>query len=443
MKKTLAMLLAVAFAGCSDPLTSSWVGVAKPAGVDRAHALSTPLRHVVIIVQENRSFDSLFAGYPGANAPMSGTMSTGQTVALHPVNFNTPDMSHGYGASLQDYDGGKMDGFDLGSNYSTGGPVGELAYGYLERSLVRPYWIMAERYTLADAMFADEHGPSWPAHLSIIGTTNIGANKALVDTPNNSPFDCFAPAGTQTAYIDNYRNYNWNGPYPCFTQFRTMAFTIDAAHLTWRYYTTPVTGIGSYWSPFAAISKVRNGPDWNNVVTPPPTIFTDIAKGHLANVVWVTPDVPYSDHAGGSSTMGPSWVGDIVNAIGQSRYWDDTAIVILWDEWGGWYDNAVPPQITFKGLGLRVGCLIVSPYSRHYVSHTQYQFASVQKFVEEVFNLPPLGPASAGYGDTQANSIIDSFDFTQKPRAYQLIPTQFPPSQFIKMPPSGRAPDDD
>ncbi|MBV8490682.1 MAG: hypothetical protein JO199_09150, partial [Candidatus Eremiobacteraeota bacterium] len=246
------------------------------------------------------------------------------------------------------------------------------------------------------------------------------------------------------SYIDSQRNYHSDGPYPCFTQFHTMADTLDAAHLSWRFYTTPVYGIGSYWSPFAAISNVRYGPDWNHVVTPPPAVLTDIAKGYLANVVWVTPDVPYSDHAGGSSSMGPSWVAAIVNAIGKSKYWDSTAIVVLWDEWGGWYDDAVPPQITFKGLGLRVGCLIVSPYARHgYVSHTQYQFSSVLKFVEEVFNLPPLGPASAGYGDTRSNSIIDSFDFTQKPGPYVSVPAPYPPSQFIKMRPTGRAPDDD
>jgi phospholipase C len=319
-----------------------------------------------------------------------------------------------------------------------------MAYGYLERGLVRPYWIMAHRYTLADAMFADQHGPSWTAHLSIIGTTNIATDEALVDFPSSAPFDCFAPPGTQTSYVDKQGNYNSDGPFPCFTQFHTMADTLDAANVGWRYYTTPVTGMGSYWSPFAAIKSVRYGPDWRKVVTPPPTILTDIAAGRLAAVNWVTPDWPYSDHAGGGATMGPSWVADIVNAVGESKYWNETAIVVLWDEWGGWYDDAVPPQITFKGLGLRVGCLIVSPYARHnYVSHTQYQFSSVLKFVEEVFNLPPLGPTWAGYGDTKANSIIDSFDFTQTPSTFEPIPAPIPPSQFIQMRSTGRAPDDD
>ncbi|MBV8490105.1 MAG: hypothetical protein JO199_06195, partial [Candidatus Eremiobacteraeota bacterium] len=201
MRKALALSLAFAWAGCASSAPSeSWIGSAGSLADSRlAAAQRMPLRHVVIIMQENRSFDVLFAGYPGADAPMTGKMSNGKTVPLTPVNFNTPDISHGYGASLQDYDGGKMDAFDLGTNYQTGYAIGASAYGYLERELVAPYWFMAHHYTLADKMFADEHGPSWPAHLSIIGTTNIAANEALVDVPSNSPFDCFAPAGTQTS----------------------------------------------------------------------------------------------------------------------------------------------------------------------------------------------------------------------------------------------------
>ncbi|HTX59897.1 MAG TPA: alkaline phosphatase family protein [Verrucomicrobiae bacterium] len=439
------VLTIVALAGCSGgaapaapPLAQ---GAAATAG-SRDSSYSTPIRHVVIIMQENRSFDNLFAGYPGADAPMYGRLQHGRIIPLEPVTFDTPDLGHGYGESITDYAGGKMDGFSQNYN-SNGKQAGTSDYAYLQRSLVRPYWIMAHQYTLADKMFADEHGASWTAHLSIIGTTNISPSRALVDFPSNSPFDCFAPKGTRTSYITAQGGYYSNGPFPCFTQFRTMADTLDAAGVSWRYYTTPVSGMGSYWSPFAAVKSVRYGPDWSKVIVPPTTVLTDIAKGNLANVVWVTPDWSYSDHAGGGATMGPSWVSAVVNTIGQSKYWNSTAIVLLWDEWGGWYDDAPPPQITFKGLGLRVGCVIISPYARHdYVSHTQYQFSSVLHFVEQVFNLPPLGPAWAGYADRTSNSIIDSFDFTQTPSVFKTIPAPIPPSQFLKMRPSGRAPDD-
>jgi phospholipase C len=403
-----------------------------------------PITHVVVIMQENRSFTNLFAGFPGADAPMSGTMSNGQTVALRPITFNTADLDHSYGASLQDYDGGKMDGFDL--NFaSKGSKAGPLAYSYVKRVLVEPYWTMAQRYVLADRMFATEHGSSWTAHLDLIGSTNLSPERALVDFPSNAPWDCYAPSNTQSATIDVHGNYRINGPRPCFTQFATMADTLDAAGLSWRYYAPKIQGdIGGIWSPFGAIQKVRYGPDWRKVVTHPASVLDDVAHGYLANVTWIAPEWQWSDHAGGGATMGPSWVAAVVNAIGQSPYWNSTAIVVLWDDWGGFYDDAVPPQLDFKGLGLRVGCIIVSPYARTgYVSHTTYEFGSVNAFIEQVFGLPPLGSAAAGYSDARATSIIDSFDFTQTPTTFAPISAPIPPSQFVRMPESGKVPDDE
>jgi phospholipase C len=224
-----------------------------------------------------------------------------------------------------------------------------------------------------------------------------------------------------------------------------MANTLDAAGVSWRFYAPKIRGdIGGIWSPFGAVSAVRYGPDWGNVVGRPAQALSDIAAGNLAQVTWITPEWNWSDHAGGGATMGPSWVAAIVNAIGQSQFWNDTAIVVLWDDWGGFYDDVPPPQLDFKGLGIRVGCLIVSPYARAgFVSHTQYEFGSVNAFIEQVFNLPPLGPASAGYSDARANSIADSFDFTQTPIPFVPIAAPFPPSSFLKMPESGKVPDDE
>jgi phospholipase C len=126
-----------------------------------------------------------------------------------------------------------------------------------------------------------------------------------------------------------------------------------------------------------------------------------------------------------------------VNSIGESSAWKSTAIVVLWDDWGGWYDNAKPPQLDFRGLGIRVPCLIISPYAkRGFVSHTQYEYGSVLKFIEEAFGLPALGPTSDGYTDTRAASISDSFDFNQAPRAFTPIPTKYPLSHFLTEPPS-------
>jgi phospholipase C len=347
-------------------------------------------------------------------------------------------------------------------------PVGKYAYAYVDRAQLLPYWSMARQYVLADHMFTTMYGQSFTAHLDLIaGTANIGKDLAEADVPSVTPgqtgdwgWGCDAPPGTKTSVVNSHRIETlFGGPFPCFKQFNTMADTLDNARVSWKYYAPAIAGSGRneggvLWSAFQAIQNVCQpvdyvctGPDWKNkVISPPSTILTDPSKGQLASVSWVIPDYLDSDHAGNYSDTGPSWVADIVNAIGKSAYWKSTAIVIVWDDWGGWYDHAVPPQLDFVGLGERVPCIIVSPYARpNYVSHTQYEFGSILKFVEQAFGLPYLGKAGFGYGytDRRAASLEDSFDFTQKPRAFVPIQVKYPPSHFLTRKPSMRAPDDD
>jgi phospholipase C len=171
-------------------------------------------------------------------------------------------------------------------------------------------------------------------------------------------------------------------------------------------------------------------------------VLVDAASGKLPAVAWVVPDYLWSDHPSAGTPYGPSWVAAVVNAIGASRDWKSTAIVVVWDDWGGWYDNVPPPQVDFRGLGIRVGCIIISPYVRPHVSHTTYEFGSILKFIEQTYGLPFLGKASDGYTDARATSILDSFDFTLHPRKFRAIPAPYPPSFFTKHAPSLRAPDD-
>ena len=146
---------------------------------------------------------------------------------------------------------------------------------------------------------------------------------------------------------------------------------------------------------------------------------------------------------GSGYNRGPSWVTSVVNAIGESSYWESTAIFVLWDDWGGWYDDAAPPQRDFRGLGIRVPCIIISPYARRgsgagggYVAHTQYEYGSILKFVEETFGLPPIGPPSRGFTDTRAASMLDDFDFTQPPRSFSPIGARYSESTFLHERPS-------
>ncbi len=137
-------------------------------------------------------------------------------------------------------------------------------------------------------------------------------------------------------------------------------------------------------------------------------------------------------------------MSSIVNAVGQSPYWNSTAIVVIWDDWGGFYDNAAPPQLDFRGLGIRVPCLIISPYAKKgVVIHTLYEYGSILKFIREVFALPPIGPAWRGYTDSRANSLSDSFDFTQAPRRFQPIPAKYPMQHFLNERPSSEPVDEE
>jgi phospholipase C len=439
--RRLSILSIVALAACSSPSRgpSNAPDAYVPAAMPRSAA---PIQHVVIIVQENRTVDNLFEGFPNADTAAYGRTSNGRRVKLREVSLAGPDIDNTYADSVRSYDNGKMDGFNL--NPSNGGTAGRYAYGFVNRTQSAPYWKMAEQFELADHMFPTEHGESWAAHLELIAsTTNISATKALVDFPSQSPWDCDAPAGTTTPVLTAAGAYKGNGPFPCITRLRTMADTLDAAGISWKYYAPSVNDwIQGAWSPFGSIKNVRFGADWHNVVTPSSSILADVAKGQLAGVTWVTPDWQWSDHGGSGTSLGPSWVAAVVNAIGQSKFWNSTAIFVLWDDFGGWYDHVPPPQLDFKGLGIRVPCIVISPYVRPgSVIHTQYEFGSVLKFAEEIFNLPALGSVSDGYSDTRAASMMDGFDFAQTPLTFHKIAAPTPPTYFLTARPSGRVPD--
>jgi phospholipase C len=439
--RCLRLALLLSCGGCG----ANALPTAPPHG---AAPLQKFVKHIVIVIQENRSFDNLFSGFEGADAPTFGYAGS-RRLRLHATRLEDPgNIENNWRDSIGGWNHGKMNGFEVEHFY--GGPK-DYAYAYVPRDESAPYWAMARRYVLADRMFPTEFGPSFTAHLSLIAanTTFSPQPLAQVDAPDALPWGCDAPAGTRSFTIDAQRVERFNGPFPCFHDFPTIADRLDAARVSWKYYASPLSRIGGQvWSEYDSVRHVRYGSDWQKVISPQTEILRDLRRGALAGVSWVTPDWQDSDHTGSGYDRGPSWVASIVNAIGKSAYWKSTAIVVLWDDWGGWYDDAPPPQLDFRGLGIRVPCIIVSPYARvspgakaGYVSHTQYEFGSVLKFVEEVFALPPIGPPSAGFTDTRATSILDSFDFTAAPRAFAPIPAKYPASTFLRERPSYVPPD--
>ena len=151
------------------------------------------------------------------------------------------------------------------------------------------------------------------------------------------------------------------------------------------------SGYLSIWSAYQAIKHIYYGPDWNKDVLPNTAFFDDVEHGRLRDVSWITPTCGNSDHAGCGSDTGPSWVASLVNAIGKSRYWNDTAIFIFGDDYGGWYDRVPPEMVDYDGLGMRIPLLVISPYAKKgYVLHVHYEHGSILKFIEDRFGLARL-----------------------------------------------------
>ncbi|HZZ00936.1 MAG TPA: alkaline phosphatase family protein [Candidatus Baltobacteraceae bacterium] len=449
---TAVAAAAMALAACNSSNTTPVTPVTPKAKIG----------HVIVLFQENRSFNNLFAGFPGATTAMSGHCAThfpnaspapwctGSNVPLRQITLETRgkpaygiDIAHDHAAYELEYDGGKMDGFNL-ITFGTGGGQGYAKlypYAFVERSEIKPYWDLATTYALADNMFSTATTDSFVAHQQIIaGTTQLNSHESVVDTPSGPVWGCDAPAGTSTSVITTAGKVIVNGgPFPCFTQYKTMADVLDAANVSWKYYvygnpfisSGPNTDFsGAVWNAYDAIAKVRcahfkapencsgYAADWKTHVSEPSdNVLSDIAKATLPQMSWVIPGLLCSDHPASGDNKGPSWVSEVINAVGKSKYWNDTAILVMWDDWGGYYDPVAPPQPTYATLGMRVPLIIVSPYARSgYVSHTQYDFGSILKFVEQTF-----GAASLGASDASAASISDSFDFSQKMRSFTPV----------------------
>jgi phospholipase C len=460
VKRLLPQLLLVAIivtmlAGCAQQ-TQQAFNLAPPiAGPAQRSSMtkllgSGKIQHVFIIVQENRTPDNLFNGLPGADTVTFGMNSHGQQVPLQPELLTAPyDLAHSHSAFLTEYANGKLNGFDLDVSHCQRAhrrqcpPKDTRAYAYVPQYEVQPYFDLAETYAFGDRMFETNQGPSFPAHQYLLsGTSTIKKNSRLRASENPlSPQNvwtggCDAPVGSLVLVIDQYGNEN-QSMYPCFDR-PSLTDLIQAQSLTWHYYQENI-GPG-LWDAPDAIKHVRYSPQYyTDVVKPPKRVIRDIRYGQLANVVWVTPTLRASDHAGNTDGSGPSWVAAVVNAIGSSQYWNSSAIFVTWDDWGGFYDHVKPTIYNSYELGFRVPLIVISPYAKsHYVSHKQHEFGSILKFVEETFGLGSLGVT-----DVRADDLSDCFQFSQKARPFTTIRAPLGADYFLRQPDSNENPDDD
>ncbi len=435
-----------------------WLPVQALAGIPQ-------IKHVVIIIQENRTPDNLFHGLekylPKADIASSGVNSKGQTITLGPipmaVNF---DLDHSHPGFIEMYDGGKMDGADLIKCYPYLGPCPKNpAFHYVRYQDVVPYFEMAENYGFANRMFQTNQGPSFPAHQYLFGGTSQPEAYSPLFVAGNTlrGTGCIAPPTATVAMIAPSGKDNIS-MYPCF-EHQTLADLLDTPPktpdkpLSWRYYTLAADNIWSAPDAIAHLCQSSGQPGhctnlhWTDgdVFLWPPQVLVDIHQKALRSVSWVIPTGQDSDHANSTNGGGPSWVASIVNAIGHSAYWKDTVVLVTWDDWGGWYDHVKPPidsAVAYYEYGFRVPLLVISPYTpKGYVSEKQHDFGSILRFVEAVFDLGRIPPGN--FADSRADDLSDFFDFTKAPRAYTAIRQPYPESRFLDRKRKMTDPDDD
>ncbi len=468
------------------------------------------IQHVVIIIQENRTTDNLFQGLC-SNPNDCGTgqnqyniqnyaLIGGTKVPLTPIaqgmitcnaqGENCYDLGHGHDGFLNDCDWNGTECVMDGWNPNQCDPEADCPPNpqlqYVPGSADQLYIQLAQTYAFGDNMFQTNQGPSVPAHQYIFGGTSAlctpggscPAGTTSTDYISGNPNDndradgtpgvgCLAPPGANVKVIDTSQ------PFPNGNEFLldgsecmdrpTLADLLNSAGLTWRYYANTD---GDIWNAPDAIQEIClpttgpqdqlacNGTQWNDNVVLEGSgakILTDIQAGELANVTWVAPDGPNSDHAGNSTDNGPSWVDNIVNAIGQSPFWSNTAIIVTWDDWGGWFDHVAPPIRNGDSYpnsyeyGFRVPIIVISPYGKQkYVSHQQNDFGSILLFIEEQFLPPNTYINGGGYADSYAlGDLSDFFDFSQDASKFQPIKPDVGPEVFINSKAKPTPPDND
>ncbi len=403
------------------------------------------IKHIVIIVQENRSFNNLFYGYKGARTAKYGYDSNGDKIKLLPIPLEaTWDLEHDSRGDIYACNGTgslpgtncKNNGFNKEeANCGSNCPIPHPQYAYVPHSETKPYFAMANEWVLADHMFASNFdASSFISHQYIIAAQ---AEKAI-NYPYGAAWGC--PGGPSDMIAEVGPQRSPQGSEVVCWDPTTLGDELDKASVSWAFYGEIYSHNDPWlWVAYQAINHIYHGPDWNkDMISPPSQIINDVSNGKLRSVSWVTPTWTNSDHAGSGSNTGPSWVASVVNAIGESQYWDSTAIFVMWDDYGGWFDPVPQPYADLDGLGMRIPMLVISPYAlQDRVSKVQYEHGSILKFVEDTFGLARLSGS-----DTRAHSPArDCFDFKQSPRAFVPIQSPYDKAFFLHQPPDNHVVD--
>jgi phospholipase C len=375
-----------------------------------AFGQTTPIQHVVILIKENHSFDSLFGTFSGADGATSGMTSTGSVIPLSHASDTPPNFAHTWQMFILAENGGKMNYFDKvpgckETSYS--------CYTQYQQADIPNYWAYAQHYVLADHFFSSLNGPSYPNHQYFIASQS--------GTAVNNPISGWGCDAKRTSTVETYdlATKKYGKVFPCF-DYLTLGDVLNAAGISWQYYAPPANTAGYIWSAYDAIRHVRYGADWQKV-RDQKMFESDALAGRLASVNWVTVDWNDSDHPSASLTQGENRAVTVVNAVMQGPDWPTTAIFLIWDDPGGFYDHVPPPYIDGYGAGMRVPLLVISPYVKPHIYHKQATIDSVLAFVEANWQLPSLTQR-----DASANNLMDLFDRNAVAPAFVLRPRPIP-----------------
>jgi phospholipase C len=408
--------------------------IGKPTALTGIHLI----KHVIVIMQENRSFDEYFGTYPGADGipadvclpdPRRGGCQK-PYADHHDHNFNEP---HGAGGYVGDVDGGKMDGFVAESEKfcKPTGPCRTDVMGYHTGTDIPNYWAYASNFVLNDHMFESSHSWSTPAHLY-----EVSAWSARCRRPTD-PMSCKSSNYPVKRSASDPMPYGWTD----------LTWMLHRQHVSWAYYldhgaqtaSHPV-GVPLIWNVLPGFTDVHADGQLGNIR--PLTVFKAQAKaGTLPKVSWISPDRRDSEHAGALVSTGQAYVTRIINAVMSGPNWQSSAIFLAWDDWGGFYDNVAPPQVDGNGYGIRVPAMVISPYARHgYVDQQVLSFDAYIKFIEDDFlHHARLNPATDGRRDSRPDvregasalgNLVNDFDFSQTPLP-ALILNPCPPGMTL------------
>lgn len=385
-----------------------------------------PIKHIVILIRENRSFDNMFGLFPGADGTTTGRMPGGRFVPLATAADHTLlDIAHSGVASQTAIDYGRMDGFTLLPGAVQDGHDTSLTEYH--PSQIPNYWRYARRFTLDDHFFSTIAGASLPNHLvTIAGTSMNTDDNPILNAPNS--WGCDSGKATLVDAVNPLtgRHY-FTGP--CFNN-KTLVDELQAAHITWKYYAPPRFHSGYIWSTLDSIRHIRYSSLWSQDVVSDKQFTQDATAGTLPSVSWLVTAEQHSDHPPFSICVGESWVVHELNTLMRSPEWKSTVVFVTWDDFGGFYDHVPPPRLNAIALGPRVPTIVISPYARsHFIDHSRYDFASILRYVEASYHLKPLA-----YYDKHAANIGRDLNLRQKPLPpFLLKPHTCPPGAYSQV----------